>query len=70
MSQRIEIDIRDGIAPDVALACVANVVSAGRISNDGKSYCFATTFSCDDEKIVVYTRDNRKNDCFIVKKED
>ena len=67
---RIEIDVRDNIAPEVALACVANVVSMGRISNDGKNYCFVTTFNYDDEHIVVYTRDNRKNDCFIVKKED
>lgn len=67
---RIEIDIRDGIAPEIALECVANVVGMGRISNEGKNYCFVTTFRHGEEKIVVFTRDNRKNDCFIVKKDE
>lgn len=67
---RIEIDIRDGIAPEIALECVTMVVREGRISNDGKSYCWATTFSVGDEKIAVITRNYRKNDCFIVKRDE
>lgn len=66
---RIEIDIRDGIAPEVALVCVEKVVREGRISNDGKSYCWVTTFSVGGEKMAVITRNYRKNDCFIVKRE-
>ena len=67
---RIEIDIRDGIAPEVALVCVEKVVREGRVSNDGKSYSWATTFRYGDEKVAVITRNYRKNDCFIVMKDE
>ena len=69
---KIEIDIRDGISPVTALEAVRQVVIEGKVSEgeNGKMYyCWATTFSTLIGKIVVLTRQYRKNDCFVVFKE-
>lgn len=68
---RIEIDIRDYINPDLAVACVQQVMGRGKISEgeEGKMYyCWATVFDTSDGQIVVSTRQYRKNDCFVVYK--
>jgi hypothetical protein len=62
---RIHIDIRNDIDPALALTKVKQVIEQGKLSNDGKNYCWITEWSDD---IVVYTRDNRKSDCFVVYK--
>ena len=66
---RIYLDIRDDIKPETALECVKQVVEAGKISNDGKSYCWLTTFSDGKEELIVCTRPYRKNTCFAIYKE-
>lgn len=69
---KVEIDIRDDIKPDIALECVKQVVASGKISRDGKGklyYCWITTFGTPLGKIIVFTRGNRKNDCFVVSKD-
>lgn len=69
----MKIDIRDNISPCVALELVSRVVARGKVSegNDGKMYyCWVTKFNIGyDDTIVVYTRENRKDDCFVVYKE-
>lgn len=68
---RVEIDIQDGISPEVALEAVKQVIQAGKISNDTKGslyYCWATTFETSEGYIGVFTREHRKNDCFRVQK--
>lgn len=65
---KIHIDIRDDIPPSTALQLVKNVVDRGRISGNGKYYCFATIFDTNIGDIWVYTNLYRKSDCFIVKK--
>ena len=45
------------------LGYVAAVIQGGRISNDGKQYCYATRFK---ENIMVYTDLNKKSDRFII----
>lgn len=62
---KIHIEIRNDIDPALALSRLKQVIEQGRISNDGKSYSYITEWSDD---IVVYTRDNRKSDCFVVYK--
>jgi hypothetical protein len=62
---KIHIEIRNDINPALALTKVKQVIEQGKISNDGKNYCWITEWSDD---IVVYTRDNRKSDCFVVYK--
>ena len=46
-----------------AMHCVLDVIKAGRISNDGKQYCYATSFTND---IMVWTYLNKKSDRFVV----
>ena len=68
----MKIDIRDNINPCVALELVNRVVVHGKVSksNDGKMYyCWVTKFDIGYDTIVVYTRENRKDDCFVVYKE-
>ena len=68
----LKIDIRDGISDELALELVSEVVKKGKVSEDSKGgekyYCWITTFNVNGEEIVVYTRENRKNDCFVVYK--
>lgn len=69
---KIEIDIRDDISPTVAVECVRSVIAQGKISvgeRGKKYYCWATTFDTPEGNVIVYTRQYRKNDCFIVYKQ-
>lgn len=68
---KVEIDIRDDIKPEIALECVKQVIRGGKVSagENGKMYyCWATTFDTPLGELVVYTRQYRKNDCFMVYK--
>lgn len=69
MGQKIHIDIRDNINPELVLHLVARVIDAGKISKgeNGKMYyCWLTVFDTPDGEIAVSTRQYRKNDCFII----
>jgi len=51
--------------PDLeAMWYVMEVMRDGRVSNDGKQYCYATVWK--HSKIVVYTDLNKKSDRFVV----
>lgn len=63
---KIHIDIRNDISTTLALECVKQVIAQGKISDDGKSYCYLTTFNIDEGEVCVYTRPYRKSDCFLV----
>ncbi len=65
---KMHLDIRDGIPPAVALQCVLEVVKDGRVSDNGKSYCYATHFFTSAGRVWVVTRPYRKSDCFLVVK--
>lgn len=65
---KIHLDIRDDIPHAVALWCVLEVVKDGRVSDGGKSYCYATNFHTSDGMVWVVTRQYRKSDCFLVVK--
>ena len=67
---KIHLDIHDDIPPTVALNCVSKVVADGRISNDGKSYCYATCFDTSVGEVWVATRQYRKSDCFLITKKN
>ena len=67
----MKIDIRDGIPDAIAVECVMHVVRAGRISTGErgkKYYCWATILDTPVGKVVVATRQYRKDDCFVVYK--
>ena len=51
--------------PDLeAMWYVMEVMRDGRVSNDGKQYCYATVWELS--KVVVYTDLNKKSDRFVV----
>jgi len=62
---RIIIDVRDDIEPLAALVYISKVISSGRISKDDTKYCWLTAFH---DGVTVVTRDNRKDDCFVIYK--
>ena len=50
---KIIIEIRDDILDEKALEIVSRVVSRGKISNDGKNYCYLVVDS--NQQIEVYS---------------
>ena len=66
----MKIEIRDSIPDDIAIELVGIVIRQGRISKgkDRMYYCWETKITYQDEEYIVYVRDNRKNDCFVVTK--
>lgn len=68
MTSKIIIEIENNVPQDVAIQCVSRVIADGRISNDGKNYCYATDFITKIGDVCVYVRPKSKHDSFIVKK--
>lgn len=66
----MKIEIRDNIPDEVAIELVGIVIRQGRISEgkDRMYYCWATVLTYCNQDYVVYVRDNRKTDCFVVTK--
>lgn len=64
----MKIEIRDNIPDDIAIELVGVVIRQGRISKQGDKmyYCWVTKITYADEDYIVYVRDNRKTDCFVV----
>ena len=58
------IKIEDNISDIVAISLVKEVIEQGKISNNGTSYCYLTSFG----NICVQTRQYRKTPCFKVYK--
>lgn len=63
---RLIVKIHDDIDPSIAFSCIASVISWGRISDNGKAYCYASRFHGN---IIVYAKLNKKSDTFIVMRE-
>ena len=58
----ITIEIKDNIDDLTAISLVKQVIEQGKISNNGNSYCYLTSFG----DIFVETRQYRKSPCFRV----
>lgn len=68
MAEKIIIEA-DGLPMEKALILAYNVVSDGRISDNGKCYCYATAFSDGDGgEVHVYASRNAKSDRLQVRK--
>ena len=65
---RIIIDNRSDADDALALQLVQTVIEGGRISNDGKQYCYYTTFFAqnDGTRYGVATDLNKCSDRFTV----
>ena len=60
---KIIINIQDDLDPDDAVRRVANIISEGRISNNGNDYCYVTTWV---NGTTVTAKRNKKSDTFTV----
>ncbi len=69
--KRIIINFGDDVKPEDALVLVYGVVKDGRISNNGKNYCYVTEFSGGEFKAphdVYAKRNSNVSDTFDVRK--
>ena len=68
---RIIVNNRSGLSDLDALALVYKVVEMGRISDEGRSYCYATGFKIDGKQYFVYAERRRSGtgDTFYVTQE-
>jgi hypothetical protein len=48
--RRITINIAEDVSDHDAVSFVADVIAMGRISNDGKQYCFGVVRNLDDPR--------------------
>ena len=53
---------------ELASRLVLSVIHQGKISNDGKSYCYATLFDVDGRQYMVESNDKGKSQMFYVYK--
>ena len=64
-TSKIIINIQDDISQMDALEYVKSVMSLGRVSGDGNSYCYCSKFY--DGTLVL--ADKKKSDIFYIRKE-
>lgn len=54
------------LSDDVALLLVLEIVKRGRVSNNGKQYCYVGRFEYDGTEYVVFSDLNKKSDKFSI----
>ena len=59
---RIIINNRSSCNDKTVLNVVSRVISAGRISDNGKSYCYVTTLDC--RNLAISAKRNKASDTF------
>ena len=63
---RIIIENRSSASDVEVVACVAQIIREGRISNNGKQYAYGTRCGGDGlQTIMVWTDLNKKSDRFV-----
>lgn len=67
--REIRIKYEEGISDHLAVQLALSVIRQGKISNDGKNYCFATSFAVNGDKYMVVANDKTKSTMFYVTKE-
>ena len=68
--KEIRIKYDDEISDELASRLVLSVIHEGKISNEGKSYCFVTVFDVSGAKYQVVANDKTKSTMFYLTKED
>ena len=67
--KEIRIKCDNDISDELALRLVLSVIHEGKISNEGKSYCFVTVFNVSGTEYKVVANDKTKSTMFYVTKE-
>lgn len=65
---KLIIDNRTDLDDLGAIVLVGKVIKQGRISNDGKQYCYGTAITIEDEEYMILTDLNKKSDRFVITK--
>ena len=63
---KLIIDNRTELTDLEAVTLVSKVINQGRISNDGKQYCYATGITIEDKEYMIWTDLNKKSDRFVI----
>lgn len=63
---RIIINNRSELSDGVALGLVMRIIEGGRVSNDGKQYCYLTSFKIGETEYDVATDLRKGSDSFTV----
>lgn len=68
---RIIVENRSSVSDVDAMMMVRSVMQDGRVSNDGRQYCYATvfTFTAEDgakRRVSVVAKQNKRSDRFVV----
>ena len=64
--KEIRIKYDDDISDKLASQLVWSVITQGKISNEGKSYCYATVFNVNGTEYNVVANDKTKSTMFYV----
>lgn len=68
LNKGIRIKSEEDISNEMMLSLVSSVVAQGKISNEGKSYCYATMFEVNGQQYMVEANDKGKSQMFYVYK--
>ena len=63
---KLIIDNRTELTDLEAVTLVSKVINQGRVSNDGKQYCYATIAKVGGVEYAVYTDLNKMSDRFVI----
>ena len=68
--KEIRIKYDDNVSDELASQLVWSVINQGKISNEGKSYCYATVFKVDGTEYQVVVNNKTKSTMFYINKKD
>ena len=63
---KLIIDNRTELTDLDVITLVGKVIKQGRISNDGKQYCYGTGITIEDKEYMIWTDLNKKSDRFVI----
>ena len=63
---KLIIDNRTKLTDFEAITLVGKVINLGRISNNGKQYCYGTGITIEGKEYMIITDLNKKSDRFII----
>lgn len=67
--KEIRIKYDDDISDEIVLQLVWSVINQGKISNEGKSYCYVTVFQVNGMRYDVVANDKTKSTMFYVRRD-
>lgn len=69
LNKEIRIKAEEDIPDNIIFQLVWSVVVQGKISNEGKSYCYGTLFEVEGQQYMVEASDKKLQMFYVYKKE-